>query len=360
MSKLALRTVTPKSAVKAIMAAIRQRQPVMLWGPPGIGKSDLVDQIGKKLSRPVIDVRLALWDPTDLKGMQYIDAETKLMNWAPPVELPYDPNSRAILFLDEFPSANPSVQAAAYQLILNRRIGRYVLPEGVDIVAAGNREGDRGVVYKMGAPLSSRFLHLELAVNFDDWFNWATKNDIHPDVVGYLSCNKSSLFTFDPKSSSRAFACPRTWYFTSKQLHDPIVREDNELLLDVVSGLVGDGVAVQFAAHRKISSKMPLPMDILEGRVKTLEYKELSAMYALALSLCYELKELAKKGVEDWHLYVDRYFGFMMDNFTPDIVVVGAKVALCNYDLDIDHSQLKNFDKFYDKYGSYVFVGDNE
>jgi len=165
------RTVTANRASKAIAMAFKSKRPVMLWGPPGIGKSEMVASLGESIGREVIDVRLALWDPTDLKGIPFYNPEKKTMDWAPPCELPSDPNSRAILFFDELPSAVPAVQAAAYQLIHNRRGGTYVLPPNVDIVAAGNREGDRGVTYKMPKPLANRFLHLEMAVDFDSWFN---------------------------------------------------------------------------------------------------------------------------------------------------------------------------------------------
>ncbi len=116
--------------------AIKKRRPVFLWGPPGIGKSDIVKQIGEDAGREVIDVRLALWEPTDIKGIPYYNADQGKMVWAPPAELPTDPESTAIIFLDELNSAPPAVQAAAYQLILNRRVGTYELPKGVDVVAA--------------------------------------------------------------------------------------------------------------------------------------------------------------------------------------------------------------------------------
>ena len=103
-----------------------------------------------------------------------------------------------VLFLDEMNSAAPSVQAAAYQLILNRRVGTYKLPDNVMIVAAGNREADKGVTYRMPAPLANRFIHLELAVDFGDWFQWAVDNNIHKDVVGYLTFAKKDLYDFDP------------------------------------------------------------------------------------------------------------------------------------------------------------------
>ena len=199
---VSVRQVGPKASKKAIRKAINVRRPVFLWGPPGIGKSDLVKQIGDDAGREVIDVRLALWEPTDIKGIPYYNADEGKMVWAPPAELPTDADSKAIIFLDELNSAPPAVQAAAYQLILNRRVGTYKLPDGVDVVAAGNREGDRGVTYRMPAPLANRFVHLEMKVDFDDWQDWATLNKVHAEVVGYVGFAKQDLYDFDPKSPS--------------------------------------------------------------------------------------------------------------------------------------------------------------
>lgn len=350
-----IRTIGPKAAIKAIKCAINRRRPVMLWGPPGIGKSDIVKQIGNETNREVIDIRLALWDPTDIKGMPYFDEQTKLMNWAPPCELPHDANSTAIIFLDEIVSAPPAVQAAAYQLILNRRVGKYKLPEGVDIVAAGNREGDRGITYKMPSPLANRFIHLEMSISFDDWMEWAVSNDVYAEVVGYLSFSKQDLFDFDPKSATRSFATPRSWCFVSDLLKD---ETDERTLADLVSGSVGDGLAAKFMAHRKICGKMPKPLDVLEGKVKELKVTEISAMYALTVSLCYELKELSTKKTKKWYEYVDRYFEFMMNNFPTELVIMGAKVAISNYNLDIDPLKLKSFDKFFEQFGKYIFNKD--
>ena len=126
------------------------------------------------------------------------------MEWAPAVDLPTqeqaDEYDTIALFLDELNSAPPSVQAAAYQLVLNGKIGQYKLPSNVKIVAAGNRETDRGVTYRMPSPLANRFRHINMDVNFEDWSFWATENKVHQDVIGYLTYSKADLFDFDPKT----------------------------------------------------------------------------------------------------------------------------------------------------------------
>jgi hypothetical protein len=349
---ISVRQVGPKAAKRSIRKAIQTRRPVFLWGPPGIGKSDIVKQIGEDAGREVVDVRLALWEPTDIKGIPYYNADQGKMVWAPPSELPTNPESTAIIFLDELNSAPPAVQAAAYQLILNRRVGTYELPKGVDVVAAGNREGDRGVTYRMPAPLANRFIHLEAKVDFDDFQEWAVMNNVHPEVVGYVGFAKQDLYDFDPKSPSKAFATPRSWVFVSDLLKDDDC--DIDTLHNLIAGAVGDGLAVKFMAHRKIAGRLPKAEDILKGKVKDLQIKEVSAMYSLTVSLCYELKDQAEKKAKDFDAQADCFFRYMMDNFPTELVVMGAKTGLTNYNLPFDATKMKSFDEFHKRFGKYV------
>ena len=346
------RTVGPNDAKKSIRKAVKIKQPLFMWGPPGIGKSDIVKQIGIEQGRDVIDVRLSLWEPTDIKGIPYYNSNANTMSWAPPAELPTDPESTAILFLDELNSAAPATQAAAFQLVLNRRVGTYVLPKGVSIVAAGNRETDKGVTYRMPAPLANRFVHLELKSDFEDWQEWALANKVHEQVVGYVGFAKNDLYDFDPESSSRAFATPRSWSFVSELLMDDDLNEST--LTDLIAGAIGEGLAVKFMAHRKVAKQMPKPEDILSGKIKKSEIKEISAMYSLTVSLCYELQTAHQKKTSNWDAMADNFFGYMMDNFPTELVVMGAKTALTSYQLPFDASKLKNFDRFHEKYGKFI------
>jgi len=356
----------------------------MLWGPPGIGKSDLMEQIGNSFevrndkdeitapARPVIDMRLLLMDPTDLKGIPYYNPDENTMVWAQSSELPTEAKGleNAILFLDEINAAPPSVQAAAYQLILNRRIGEYRLPEGVDIVAAGNRESDRGVTYRMPSPLANRFVHLDMEANFEDWQNWAIDHGVHEDIIGFLSKHTQKLFTFDPKSADKAFATPRSWVFLGELLTNAeiagIAETDQTTL---VAGTVGEGLAVEFNQHRKFASQLPDPIDVLEGKVRDLKVKEVSAHYSLVISLCYRLKELAKiaeQGKDDrpenrkdldmdkWHTYVDNFIKYMLDVLQPEMVILGSRTALKDFKLPIQHRKLKHFSTLYKEYGDMV------
>ena len=352
-------TITSIQTRKALLSAFKIKRPVFLWGPPGIGKSEVVAEVTEELGGLMIDLRMAQMEPTDIRGIPYFNKDNGKMDWAPPVDLPDEDLASkypiVVLFLDEMNSAPPAVQAAGYQLVLNRQVGKYKLPDNVVIVAAGNRDSDKGVTYRMPMPLANRFVHLEMRPDFNAWQLWAVDKKIHKDVVGYLSFAKQDLYDFDNKSSSRAFATPRTWCFVSDLLQDET--SDTDTQFNLISGAIGEGLAVKFAAHRKLAGKMPEPSDILAGKVKDLQVKEVSAMYSLAISMCYELKEAVdnkKVDMKKFHEMADNFFAYAMNNFETELVVVSAKIALKTYKLPIEPSQLKNFDDFHKKYGKYI------
>jgi hypothetical protein len=352
------RTVTSIGARKSIVKCFKTKRPVFLWGPPGIGKSEVVAGIAEDLGGLMIDLRLGQMDPTDIRGIPFYNKELGKMDWAPPIDLPDEETAKQypliVLFMDEMNSAAPAVQAAAYQLVLNRRVGKYVLPDNVVMVAAGNRESDKGVTYRMPTPLSNRFVHLEMKVDFPAWQEWAVNHKIHKDVVGYLTFAKQDLYDFDAKSSSRAFATPRSWFFVSELLADEDL--DDVTATDLIAGTVGEGLAVKFMAHRKISGRLPKPEDILTGKTKDLDVKEVSAMYSLVTSLCYELKGAIERKVSDkeFHEMADNFFAYMMKNFETELVVMGARIALTTYNLPFQPTKLKNFDEFHQRYGKYI------
>ena len=358
-------TITSVQARKAVLKAFQAKRPVFLWGPPGIGKSEVVQEISDELGGFVIDLRMAQMEPTDIRGIPYFNKDINKMDWAAPVDLPDEEFAKqypvVVLFLDEMNSAPPAVQAAGYQLILNRRVGKYKLPDNVVIVAAGNRDSDKGVTYRMPMPLANRFLHLEMRPDFTAWQNWAVDKGIHKDVVGYLSFAKQDLYEFDSKSASRAFATPRSWVFVSDLLKDEDV--DTDTLFNLVAGAVGEGLAVKFMAHRKVAGRMPDPADILSGKVKDLSVKEISAMYSLTVSMCYELRdaiESKRVGNTKFHDMAKNFFEYIMANFETELVVMGAKIALKTYKLPIEPSLLgATFDDFHKKYGKYIVEAGN-
>ena len=352
------RTVTSVQARKSLLKAFNKQRPLFLWGPPGIGKSELVADITEELGGAMIDLRLGQMEPTDIRGIPFYNKDSGKMDWAEPIDLPSEEFAKdypiVVLFLDEMNSAAPSVQAAAYQLILNRRIGKYHLPKNVVMVAAGNRESDKGVTYRMPTPLANRFIHQEMRVDFASYQEWAVNNHIHKDVVGYLSFAKQDLYDFDAKSASRAFATPRSWTFVSELLEDE--DGDDDTVMNLIAGTIGEGLAVKFMAHRKIAGRMPRPEDILSGKEKDLNVKEVSAMYSLVISMCYELKGAIERKVADkqFHEMADNFFAYMMKNFETELVVMGARIALTTYNLPFQPTKLKNFDEFHQRYGKYI------
>lgn len=267
------------SLISTISSLIEQKVPTFLWGAPGIGKSSIVKQIAKDKAIGFIDLRLALMDPTDLKGIPFYDKESHTALWAPPAFLPRE--GEGVLFLDELNSAPPSVQASAYQLILDRKVGEYELPKGWAIVAAGNREGDRGVTYRMPSPLANRFVHFEMEVDVNDWRYWAYQNSVDERIISYITFKNEHLFTFDAKSDVKSFATPRSWEYVDSILKSNI---KEELLLDCLSGAIGREVSVGFLSFAKVMNKLPDIQTILANGSG--EYSdEVDVLYALSTGL---------------------------------------------------------------------------
>lgn len=364
-----VRLTKPSDLKSELAYAFRRQRPVFIWGPPGVGKSEIVEGITQEMEGYMIDLRLALMEPTDLRGIPYYNEKTGKMEWAEPSDLPDEELcsqfKTVVLFLDEMNQAPQSVQAAAYQLILNRRLGSYRLPDNVVIVAAGNRESDRGVAYRMPSPLANRFVHLEITVDFEDWQTWALLNRVDSEVIGYLTSNKMDLFNFDPRTASRAFATPRSWAFVS----DLLPREDESIedsrLHDLIAGTVGDGIATKFMAHRSMAQSMPNPTDILEGKVKKLSKgsNEISAMFSLTASMCYELKDFADKngkdGMDKLYSMADNFFKFMMENFDTEMTVLGGRTALKVYKLPLEPRKVPCISEFFKKYGKMIIEAHN-
>jgi hypothetical protein len=383
-------TVTPNRLKAMIHHCASRQRPLFISGPPGIGKSDIVAEVARQQGRPLIDIRLPLLEATDLRGLPHLAEVTirdaqgnvvkseqnvplteKVFAWSNPTDLPTDPNSRAMVFFDEMSAAAPSVQAATYQLILNRRIGSYHLPKDVVIVAAGNRIKDKSVAYNMPMALANRFIHTTLAVDFDDWQEWAMLNHIHPLVVGYLSFQPGDLFDFDPRRESLAFATPRSWSFVSELLYEPGTYDDTTLSADVlgdlIKGTIGEGIGIKFATYRKQAINLPNARDILDGKVTRLNLKQVDICYALTTSLVYELTDDVKKaniakanGVKDSHdkmykVYAENFIKFIMSEFEPELVVMGARAFLSNTkDENVKGTNIPSWKSFVKQYASLI------
>ncbi len=256
--------------------------PVMLWGAPGIGKSQIISQVATKNKVNIIDIRLSQMEPSDLRGIPFKNGD--LVDWSVPSLLPDSKRhgEQGILFLDEITSAPPTVSAAAYQLILDRRLGDYVVPDGWVIFAAGNRQGDRGVTYSMPAPLANRFSHFKLDVNLDDWVAWAYKNNIDERIIGFLRYRPEHLFEFDAKHNPVAFPSPRTWEFVHRALNK--FGTDLSLFRQAASACVGEVAGVEITTFVEHMADLPDLDAIINGENVSVS-KELDLQYAICAAL---------------------------------------------------------------------------
>lgn len=245
---------------------------VMLWGMPGVGKSQAVRQIAQAVSLKtgklpkVTDVRLLLFNPIDLRGIPVADITKSFAVWLKPKIFDMDPSDDVVnfLFLDEITAAPPSVQAAAYQITLDRVIGEHKLPDNCYVICAGNRTTDKSVAYKMPKALANRLCHFVVEIDFTSWKKWAEQHDIDYRVVNFLSKRRDLLSSFDASSEDVAFATPRSWEMVSS-----ILTAGNysnlKKCFPLIAGLVGTGVATEFVAWCETNAYIPDIDSIVNG-----------------------------------------------------------------------------------------------
>lgn len=278
MSQTAIK-VTHSQLESVIVKYYKSKRALFIWGTMGIGKSfkirdaarRVAKELGKKIDEDnlrygslkhindpeyfmVIDIRLSQCDPSDLRGIPVWEKEKKATQWLPPSTFPRA--GYGIIFFDELNLAPNLVQASAYQFILDRSLGEYLVPEGYAVMAAGNRLEDRANVFEMSSPLSNRMGHVQLdPPSVEDWTSWAAQNDIDPRIVGYLNFKQASLFNFDPRLKEKAFCTPRTWHFASDLIKDiPIT--DLESIRLYTGSLVGEGEATTFTGFLKLRHQL--------------------------------------------------------------------------------------------------------
>lgn len=312
--------------------------PLFIHGSPGIGKSYIVADVAKKKGLELVDVRLSQMDPVDLRGVPSIKGEQTV--WMPPVFFPKDASSEGILFLDELNSAPPSVQAAIYQLVLNREMGEYKLPKGWRIICAGNRVSDRGVVFRLPSPLVNRMVHLHVEARFDDFKLFALKENLHHFVIGFLSF-RPDLLSSEPlleDDANPAFATPRSYQMLSNILKH---RADINAISSIIYGTIGYSAGIEFTSYVKVYEELPDVAAIYEGN-----YPEIQNQPALLYALVSALVEYYKGG--DTHK--EHLFAFserLPTEFTimliKDIIIKDDSLAL--------HSA---FNEWVQKYGEYI------
>jgi hypothetical protein len=264
---------------RALRALVAAKQPVFIWGGPGIGKSAIVRHLAADSALPLQDVRALLLDPVDLRGLPFLGQDGR-SKWATPEFLPQ--GGSGILFLDELNAAPAMVQAGCYQLVLDRKLGEYTLPEGWAIIAAGNRDSDRAVTTRMPTPLRNRFVHLEFEVDLQDWSEWAIEAGIRPEVIAFLRFRQELLSAFD--RDANAFPSPRSWEFVSRILD---ATPDQSVEHELFSGAVGSGAATEFSAFLKTFRELPNIDAILLNPLKEPVPENAAAQYAVASALAH-------------------------------------------------------------------------
>jgi MoxR-like ATPase len=278
----------PSKLYEALCALIGERVPLHIWGPCGTGKSQIVGQVASDLGYEFLDVRAVQLDPVDLRGLPRISSDQT--EWVPPKFLPT--SGRGILFLDELTSAPQMTQAGCYQLVLDRRLGEYRLPEEWVVIAAGNPASERGVHFAMPRPLRNRFVHLDLEPDLDDWSKWAIKAHVRPEIIAFLRFKPELLHAADVTSDANAWPTPRSWEMASRVLSGVAQRTNARLLsgtsefeAQLLDGTVGQAAASELVAFLRLFRELPSIDEILLNPTAARVPVEPSAQIAIATAL---------------------------------------------------------------------------
>ena len=286
---------------------------VALWGPMGVGKSSAVKEIARSLSEQVdrkvlvTDIRLLNFSPVDLRGIPVADEQREFAVWLKPriFDLPED--CLNILFLDEISAAPQSMQAAAYQIALDKAIGEHKLPENCIVICAGNRTTDRSVAFRMPKALASRLMHFEVRPDFESWYLWAVEQGLDSRVIGYLAFDNSRL-NMEAGVEELAFPTPRSWEFVSRLLQT--TGKTPQQLHVLLSGCIGVSAAGEFEAWCRIYDRLPRTADILSGR-HTAPVKGTDVTYAVISSLLacanQRSEQITTKELENVCSYASRF-----------------------------------------------------
>jgi hypothetical protein len=256
-------------------------RPVFIWGPPGIGKSSLVESFAHSVGLPCVSLLGSQLAPEDLIGVpQIIDGKSR---FCPPTLIARD--GPFCLFLDELNACSQEVQKAFYSLIHDRRIGEYYLPEGTVVIGAGNRTEDAAIVKPMSSALINRLVHVQLRADAGNWLNWAANAGIHPMVYDYVGLRSDQLWSKPPKHEE-PFSTPRSWHMLSDGLRaygDHLTEKVVEML---ASGLLTPAHAKQFTAFFRLQQRAFDLSAILKGEAKWPDKpEERDILYFLSQSL---------------------------------------------------------------------------
>jgi hypothetical protein len=302
------------SRIEAVLQqVVRLRWPAFVWGPPGVGKSSVVKTVAEREGLPLRDVRASLLDPTDLRGIPTITDGRAV--WCPPSFLPHDHEEAGILFLDEINAAPPLVQAGLYQLVLDRQIGEYRLPAGWRIIAAGNRQEDRAVIFRLSSALANRFVHLSFDIDYDDWRTWAMAHRVHPWVIGLLALRRELLC--GQPADSPAYPTPRSWEMVSDVLQSA---GSLKACADVLPGIVGEAAAAEFIGFASRSLREEDFLEILRNPETAKLPTGLGDVYALTAWLTYRADEAQDR----------RAVAVLLNRLEPEFAVLLARSMMAS------------------------------
>lgn len=284
-----------------------------LHSSPGCGKSSIIKAIAAKNNLKLIDLRLSTIDSVDLSGMPMIDKQGQV-DWKPfnvfPLEGSEVPEgyNGFLLFLDEMNSASEAVIAAAYNVVLDHRIGIYKLHPQCFIACAGNREEDHAITTEMGSAMTSRLVHLTLEPTVEDWIhNVAIPQKYDYRIPAFLSMNPYAFMDFDPNLPTQTFSCPRTWEFVNKELEwfkqsDPKL-ENLDKKLALLQGTINAGVALEFIQFCKVANNIPSFDSILKDPEHTDVPDDLATLWAV-ITMC--LNKVTKANISKVGAYIKR------------------------------------------------------
>jgi AAA domain (dynein-related subfamily) len=242
--------------IEALIFAMQVNDmPILVIGKPGIGKSDITEQVKNTLGFNMLTATPIVEDPTDAKGMPWV--VNGVADFLPfgNLKMMMEAKSPLIVFIDDFGQANPSMQAAYMQLLLARAINGKKISEHVRFVAASNRREDKAAVGGLLEPVKSRFASiLELEVDTDDWVMWALNNNMPVELISFIRFNKKMLDNFEPTKDLKNSPCPRTVAKVGRMLNMGI---PDDLRYEMFKGAAGEVFATEFIAYLKVWMGLP-------------------------------------------------------------------------------------------------------
>lgn len=424
--------LNPRQVLEVMVVADEVGDSLMMWGAPGIGKSNiaieyanthyplrknnlgLLEELKSQVADPelskveqiaaqnklnklesalldqetnFIDFRLSQIEPSDLRGIpipervyrdlegknlkesdlkhyeQYI-AETVLV-WAAPKVLKLEKGWKGVILFDEINSAMPIVQAASYQLILDRCVGELRMPDGAFILAAGNRDTDGGVTFPLATPLRDRMTHVEMEPNLEQFIeDFAVPNKVAPEIIAFL---KEKPSVFNTLSSDDPSQCggssPRSWVRLSDYVKNGKVKGKRDMLRTLAAGRVGTAIAVEFEEYMNSIDVLPKMEDIMSGKTKTLASDlDISHHYFITLSLTMHMANLHrefKAGTVEQKDYTERgtnYIEFLDNNFgkhSQDLVILAIR-SLSAEKVMLSYATIPVFKQFVEKYSQLI------